>query len=63
LAGLSAIVSSLYTYDGNGRLTGLNYKRGGNNIADYAFNFDAIDQITQTTSIDGTSNYTYDKTN
>jgi RHS repeat-associated protein len=63
LAGLSAIVSSLYTYDGKGRLTGLNYKRGSNNIADYAFNFDAIDRITQTTSIDGTSNYTYDKTN
>jgi RHS repeat-associated protein len=63
LAGLSTIVSSLYTYDGKGRLTGLNYKRGGNNIADYAFNFDAIDRITQTTSIDGTSNYTYDKTN
>jgi RHS repeat-associated protein len=63
LAGLNVIVNSLYTYDGKGRVTGLNYKRGSNNIADYAFTFDAIDRITQTTSIDGTSNYTYDKTN
>jgi RHS repeat-associated protein len=63
LAGLGAVVSSLYTYDGKGRLTGLNYKRGSSNIADYAFSFDAIDRITQTTSVDGTSNYTYDRTN
>jgi RHS repeat-associated protein len=63
IAGLIAVASTAYDYDANGRLTNLAHKRNGNNLAAYGYAYDAINRITQTTSIDGTSKFTYDSTN
>jgi RHS repeat-associated protein len=60
LAGLSGIVSSLYTYDAYGKTTGLVHKRGSNNVASYGYVYDPLNRVTQATSVDGTSAYTYD---
>jgi RHS repeat-associated protein len=62
IAGLIAVASTIYDYDANGRLTSLAHRRNGNNLAAYSYAYDAINRITRTTSVDGTSNFTYDAT-
>jgi YD repeat-containing protein len=54
------VAGTSYTYDADGRLTKLTHTRGGNTLADYGWQYDAANRITQFTSADGTSNYNYD---
>jgi RHS repeat-associated protein len=62
LSGTSSVATSAYTYDLAGRLTKLDYKHGSTNINSFAYAYDAANRLTQETSVDGTSNYTYDDT-
>jgi RHS repeat-associated protein len=62
LAGTQLVASSTYTHDDAGRLTALTHAKGGNTLADYTWNYDAADRVTQFTSTDGTTDYSYDNT-
>jgi len=57
------VATSNYTYDAQARLTGLDYQKGGTNLfTPYAWKYDTLNRITQFTSQDGTSDYSYDAT-
>ena len=58
LAGTQSVVSSTYTWDDDGRLTGLSHGA----LASYTWTYDDADRLTQTTSPDGTGDFTYDDT-
>lgn len=62
LSGMSEVVTSTYSYDARGRLTGLDHAQWGSSLADYTWTYDAAGRLTQATSVDGTSNYSYDAT-
>jgi len=61
LPGTQLVASSTYTYDNAGRLTNLIHKKGSLTLANYNWLFDAGNRITQFSSPDGVSNYSYDK--
>ncbi len=72
-AAANLIATSLYTYDGIGRLTDLEHTRptppggGATSLADYAWVFDAHSRVTSMTfsslvGSSGTSTYSYDQT-
>jgi RHS repeat-associated protein len=63
LTGSDRVASSNYTYDAAGRLTSLKHSHNGNTIADYSWNYDRGSRITKSIDPDGTSDYSYDKTN
>jgi RHS repeat-associated protein len=62
LAGTQLVATSNYSYDNAGRLTGLSHTKGANTLADYTWSYDAGARVTQFTSPDGTTDYTYDNT-
>ncbi len=56
------VATSTFTYDTLNRLTDLDHKQNSTNLALYDYAYDAMDRITSMThSVDGASNYTYDK--
>jgi YD repeat-containing protein len=55
------VATATYSYDTLNRLTGLQYQKGGVDLfTDYGWTFDSLGRITQFTTQDGTSDYTYD---
>jgi YD repeat-containing protein len=56
------VVNSSHTYDPASRLTGILHQQGANVISNQAWVYDAVARITQVTSPDGTSAYSYDNT-
>jgi len=68
LAATELVVSSTYGYDSASRLINLDHSGavGGSpdlaSLASYSWAFDNVGQITQATSPDGTSDYSYDST-
>jgi RHS repeat-associated protein len=63
LAGTLQVASSSYQYDNAGRLTGLKHSHGQNTIANYGWSYDSGSRVTSFTNGDGSSNYSYDKSN
>jgi RHS repeat-associated protein len=63
LDGTDLVVESSYSYDDANRLTNLTHGNSTTEIANYDLTYDAASRITQIKDVDGTSNYTYDKTN
>jgi RHS repeat-associated protein len=55
----NAVVST-YEYDGLNRLTRLKHAKGVNTLADFQYQFDTANNITQMTDGAGAHNYTYD---
>ena len=53
-------VVSTYEYDGLNRLTRLKHVKGVNTLADFQYQLNAVNNITQMTDGAGTHNYTYD---
>ena len=53
-------VVSTYEYDGLNRLTRLKHAKGVNTLADFQYQFDTANNITQLTDGAGAHNYTYD---
>jgi len=53
-------VVSTYEYDGLNRLTRLKHAKGVNTLADFQYQFDTVNNITQMTDGAGAHNYTYD---
>ena len=62
LAGGQPVVSSVYSYDLAGRLTGLAHSKGSISLAGYTWTFDNADRITGFGSPDGMTTYSYDTT-
>ena len=61
--GANEVATSNYAYDTQARLTGLDYQKGGTNLfAPYAWTYDSLSRVTQSSSQDGTSDFTYDAT-
>jgi len=60
LAGTADVATSSYAYDGAGRLIALSHTHGPTTLADYTWSWDAVNRITQMTSVDGTSDYALD---
>jgi RHS repeat-associated protein len=57
------VATSTFSYDNLERLTDLAYTKGGSNLfTAYSWTFDALSRITDVTSQDGTTSYTYDST-
>ena len=57
------VAASTYSYDTLGRITGLEYERGGTDLfTPYSWTYDSTNRITQFVSADGTSDYSHDKT-
>jgi RHS repeat-associated protein len=57
------VATAGYSYDALGRITGLSYKKGGNNLfTAYAWTYDRMNRVTQLSGQDGTSDYSYDST-
>jgi RHS repeat-associated protein len=57
------IATATYSYDAIGRLTRLDYTKGGVDLfSPYSWTYDNLHRIAQFTSQDGTSDYTYDTT-
>ena len=56
------VATSNYGYDTAGRITSLNHKKGTNTKNAYTFTYDTLDRLSQTTSNDGTTNFSYDST-
>jgi RHS repeat-associated protein len=63
LSGNNQVAKSDYTYDPVGRLTNLKHSHNGNTIADYGWTYDGANRITKSVDVDGSSDYSYDKTN
>jgi YD repeat-containing protein len=63
LGGSNQVAKSDYTYDPVGRLTNLKHSHNGNTIADYGWTYDGANRITKSVDVDGSSDYSYDKTN
>ena len=63
LAGTQLVAGSDYAYDLAGRLTNLTHGNETNVLADYAWVYDAASRITQFSSPDGVSEYSYDDRN
>jgi RHS repeat-associated protein len=63
LNGTNSIAKTNYNYDNAGRLIHLVHTKNNQTLAEYQWQYDAADRITRIISPDGTSNYTYDKTN
>jgi YD repeat-containing protein len=55
------VATSTFTYDTRNRITALDHKKGGTDIANYDWTYDAMDRVLQFSGPDGTSDYTYDK--
>jgi RHS repeat-associated protein len=53
-------VVSTYQYDGLNRLTRLTHAKVPNTLADFQYQFNAVNNITQMIDLAGTHNYTYD---
>ena len=53
-------VATSYQYDGLDRLTRLTHAKTGNTLADFQYQFNAVNNITQMTDGAGANNYTYD---
>jgi len=63
-AGTQEVLKTLHAYDGMGRLTALDHKKGSNFLAGYDYTYDAASRITSIDSLtDGLSTFTYDVTN
>jgi RHS repeat-associated protein len=62
LTGNDLIAESNYQYDTAGRLINLVHDSGTSILADYHWLYDSSNRITQFTTSDGVSDYTYDKT-
>ena len=62
LAGNDLVVTGQYSYNGLGQLTSLNYTQGTTTLAGYTWLYDLQNEVTQETSVDGTTSYTYDPT-
>ena len=56
------VATTAYSWDGAGRLTNLDHTKGTTNLANYSWTFDSANRVTQFSSPDGTSDYTYDST-
>ena len=62
-AGTQQVIATSHAYDGIGRLTTLDHKKGATSLAKYDYTFDAASRITSVTSlIDGLTSYSYDDT-
>lgn len=60
-AGTGTPLLSTFNYDSLGRLSTLAHTSGATTLAGYTYTYDALDRITQeVSSVDGTTNYTYD---
>ncbi|MGH9873888.1 MAG: RHS repeat-associated core domain-containing protein [Pyrinomonadaceae bacterium] len=53
-------VATSYQYDGLDRLTRLTHSKTGNTLADFQYQFNAVNNITQMTDDAGAHDYTYD---
>jgi RHS repeat-associated protein len=53
-------VDTSYQYDGLDHLTRLTHSKAGNTLADFQYQFNAVNNITQVTDGSGAHNYTYD---
>ncbi|MGH9873043.1 MAG: RHS repeat-associated core domain-containing protein [Pyrinomonadaceae bacterium] len=53
-------VATSYQYDGLDRLTRLTHSKAGNTLADFQYQFNAVNNITQMTDGAGTHTYSYD---
>jgi RHS repeat-associated protein len=62
LAGTQPVAATQYTYDNNGRLTGIADSHGNTVLAAYVFGYDKGNRITSEASNDGSSQFAYDKT-
>ena len=62
LLGNDLVVAGQYGYNGLGQLTSLNYTQNTTTLAYYTWQYDLQNEVTQETSVDGTTNYTYDPT-
>ena len=62
LAGEDEVVAASYSYDSLGRLSVLSYTQGTTTLAGYSWSYDLQNEVTQETSVDGTTTYTYDPT-
>jgi RHS repeat-associated protein len=63
-AGTQVVAETIHTYDPFNRLVGINHQRAnGSSINNYTFGYDAADRITAITDIDGTTTYSYDRSN
>lgn len=61
LAGTQVVADSDYDFDLAGRLTSLTHSHDATTLAAYAWSYDAANRITQFTSPDGVSDYSYDE--
>ena len=60
LLGEQRVVTSVYKYDGQGRMTGLNHQCGSTLLAGYKWGFDPAGRVTRFVSLqDGTADYRY----
>lgn len=57
---LPNMMNATATYDGLDRMTRLQYVKGTTNVADFQYQFNMVDQITQLTDAAGAHNFTYD---
>ena len=63
LGGAQLVAQTGYSYDSLNRLSQINHQNaGGGSLAFYRFGYDAAGRIQQTVDIDGTTDFTYDKT-
>jgi RHS repeat-associated protein len=64
LAGMHAVGTSSYTYNGDGQVTHLLQQDGsGNTLANYTYTYDLADRVLTETLNGTTTSYTYDNTN
>src|SRR5262249_55005858 len=57
---LPNMVNATASYDGLDRLKRLQYVKGETNVADFQYQFNTVDQITQLADATGAHNFTYD---
>ena len=63
LGGAQLVAQTGYSYDSLNRLSQINHQNaGGGSLAFYRFGYDAAGRIQQTVDVDGTTDFTYDKT-
>ena len=63
LLGNLLVATSTYGYDTVGRLNSLDHDKGATSLASYSWTFDGASRVTNFTSVDGSTDYTYDNTN
>ncbi|MCA9980861.1 MAG: hypothetical protein KDD89_08510, partial [Anaerolineales bacterium] len=61
VAGAQQVVNTAYGYDAENKLTSISHQPSGGPALNYGYSYDTADRLTQMTTPEGTSSFTYDE--